>query len=206
MQVIEGDVVYSPSFGGTVAPLSEAEKSYLKTKMDDVVFAIRGAFATAQKKADFAPQSTIVKLAAMLTGFLAPSATRAAVSNTLTALRKTFESTIVDAIPRVMNGEMPAETWFKKTDGYIESVGGILNELKESGIAASLRATFEGMLKDTESFLQRFKKGVENTFDFMPLIVGGAALLAVYLIISRILPQGSAPKQLSGYRRRRLKK
>lgn len=211
VEVVDGEVVYSPSFGDAPpAPLTEGEKVYLKGKMDATVAAIRAAFVAAQARVAVTPNAAIGGVVAVLTGglsllipgFSAPTATKDSVSNTLTALRKTFESTIVDAIPRVLNGEMPAQTWFNKTKGYVDSIVSILDELRVSGITASLKATFDGMVNDTAEFLVRFKKGVEKTFDFMPVIVGGAALLAVYLIVTKAFSLVPG-KRFSGYPHRR---
>jgi hypothetical protein len=201
-------VVDAEGFGavGDAAPLSDAEKVFLKTKMEATVAAMRSAFKVAQAKVVATPNSLIGGVLAVLTLGLstigiqsAPTATKEAVASGLRVLENMFETKIVAAMPRVYSGELSADRWFNMVQPYVEGIKSILNGLHEDGTSASVGAVVDGMFKDTNEFLARFKRGVENTFDFMPLIVGGAALLGTYLVVTRLVPK----RQLSGYRRKR---
>ena len=208
--VIEGEVVRSPSYGTfSATPLNAGERVYLQTKMEATVAAIRGAFKVAHGKVAVTPNALMGATMAILTAGLstlgihsAPEATKTAVDNALTSLQGAFEQNVVGAMPRVYSGDLDPERWFNMTKGYIDSIRSILDELGSSGTGASLMAVFDGMFGDTKEFLRRFKQGVEATFDFMPFIIGGAALLGTYLVVTRFLPQRRA---LSGYRSKRRK-
>lgn len=202
--VIDGEVVRD-NFGDVSAPAG-GELVFLQTKMNATVAAIRSAFSIAQARVATTPNSLVGGLLAVATMGLsligiqsAPTQTKESVASALRTLERTFEERVVAAMPRVYSGELSAERWFNMASPFVTGIRSILDELHESGTSASLFAVFDGMAKDTAEFLARFKAGVEKTFDFMPLIIGGAALLGTYLVVTRLLPQ----RRLSGYRRRR---
>ncbi len=197
---VEGEVVGTRPFGG-FNEMPDAQKVYLRGKMEATVAAIRGAFlmAKGQITSGSLLASVLPGLAAALSavGF-GTSISREAVLNSLIALQGAFEQNVVGAMPRVYAGELEPDRWFNMTKGYVDTIASMLGDLNSSG-GESLLAFFNGTWDDIKAFLAKFKRGVENTFDYMPLIVGGAALLGTYLVVTRFLP----PKnQLSGYRRR----
>lgn len=204
--IVDGEVRRS-QFSAAPEPLSSAELIFLQTKMNATVAAIRAAFKVAHAKVAVTPNALIGSVVAILTLGLstlglqsAPTETKTAVDNGLLTLERSFEQQVVGGMPRVYSGELSADRWFSMTQIYVTGIKSVLDGLQEDGTSASLSAVFNGMFSDTKEFLTRFKAGVENTFDYMPLIVGGAALLGTYLIVTRFLPQR---RQLSGYRRRR---
>lgn len=207
--IVEGEVIGSSSSGfGAFSAMPDAQRVYLQGKMEATVAAIRTAFSVAQARVAVTPNAIVGTLLSVLTLGLSQLGIKASttetkqnVSNALTALKGSFEQVVVGAMPRVYAGELDPARWFNMTNGYVETIGSMLDELGESGMAASLSASFAGFSKDIADFLLRFKAGVEKTFDFMPLIIGGAALLGTYLVVTRLLPQ----RRLSGYTRRHRK-
>lgn len=207
--VIDGEVIGAPSSSGFGAfnAMSAGERVFLAGKMNATVAAIRSAFKIAHVKVAATPNALVGGVLAVLTLGLstlgiqsAPTETKKGVDDGLLTLERMFESQVVAAMPRVYNGELTADRWFSMAQLYVTGIKSILDELRDSGTGASLQAVFDGMFGDTKAFLAKFKAGVENTFDYMPVIVGGAALLATYLVVTRFLPQ---QKTLSGYHRRR---
>jgi hypothetical protein len=207
--VIEGEVIGSkPSGFGSYSALPDAQQVFLRGKMEATVVAIRGAFKVAHAKVAITPNALIGSIMAALTFGLsslgiqsAPTETKQNVDNALLTLERSFEQQAVGAMAAVYAGTLDPERWFAKTQIYVDGIKSILDGLREDGTAASLGAVFDASWSDTKEFLARFKAGVERTFDFMPLIIGGAALLGTYLVVTRLLPQ----RRLSGYTRRHRK-
>ncbi|MFZ2152118.1 MAG: hypothetical protein WAV09_03360 [Minisyncoccia bacterium] len=209
--VVDGEVVGSAQsgFGAAPAPvMTDAERVFLKGKMEATVAAIRTGFKVARAKVALTPNSLIGSIMAVLTLGLstigiqsAPAETKVAVNNALLTLERSFEQQVVGGMQKVYDGTLDPNRWFAMTKLFVDGIRNILNGLEEDGTASNISATFEGMASDTADFLARFKKGVEATFDFMPFIVGGAALLGTYLVVTRLLPQ----RRLSGYHSRRRK-
>ena len=217
VQVVEGEVIGGArdSRGGRFGafagvPLSQGDQLFLQGKMEATVGSIRAAFTVAQAKiaagAVVASLFPAVGLALSVLGIGGSTGstniTRENVSNALKSLQGAFEQNVIGSMPRVYAGELTADKWFDMVRPYIDGIKGILDELDASGTAASMKAVFDGMWGDTQKFLVRFKEGVERTFDFMPFIVGGAALLGVYLVVTRLVPQSSPRPALSGYRKK----
>lgn len=205
--VIEGEVVSSPSYGAfSATPLDTGERVFIQAKMEATVAAVRAAFAAARARAGsgqvlnalFPAVSTMLSMV----GIGSTEITSTNVLNALTTLQGSFEQLCVDTMGEVYSGNLDANRWFNATGTYVDGIKSILDELHESGAAASLSAVFNGMWNDTKDFLSHFKAGVQATFDYMPLIVGAAALLGTYIVVTRILPQRKA---LSGYRPKRRK-
>jgi len=203
--VVEGEVIGSPSGFGSFTAMPDAQRVFLQAKMEATVAAIRAAFLTAQGRiqASNLADALLPALSAALStfGIGSTSISREAVLNSLIALRGAFEQNVVGAMPRVYAGQLDPERWFNMTKGYVDTIASMLGDLNSSA-GSSLMAAFSGTWADVKEFLARFKAGVEKTFDYMPYIIGGAALLGTYLVVTRFLPQQRA---VSGYRRKRRK-
>ncbi len=202
--VVEGEVVGSPKTGfGAYSAMPDAEQVYLRGKMEATVTAIRTAFTVAKSRigASDLLSSVLPALSTALSaiGIGSTQISREAVLNSLIALQGAFEQNVVGSMPQVYAGTLDPDRWFNMTKGYVDTIASMLTDLNTSA-GSSLLSAFNGTWDDVKDFLAKFKAGVEKSFDYMPLILGGAALLGTYLVVTRFLPQQRA---VSGYRRGR---
>jgi hypothetical protein len=203
VNVVDGDVGF-----GEVRTLTDAESAFLNAKMTVTVQAIRTAITAAKAKVNLTPNSLLGPIVALLTGpfaLLLPNSAPTEVKNNVLAglrgLEGRLDTLLVPKIQDVLAGTLAPEKWFNMAQTYVDGTKSILDTLDEDNTLSVLSTAWNGIQNDMAGFLAKFKAGVERTFDFMPFIVGGAAIVGVIMLIDRL-----APKPLSGYNRRRRKR
>jgi hypothetical protein len=201
--------VYLGGFDG--APMNGADRAFISAKMNATVTAMRAAFKVARGKVSVTPSTALTMLLPVVSqlamlGLIpsAPGETKTAVTNALTALENAYETQVVAGMERVYDGTTAPDRWFEMNRIFVDGIRSILDELKENSTAASVGAFWRDMMNDTSAFLKKFKAGVENTLDYMPIIVGVVGLFAAYTLITQLTAplRMIAPerKRLNGYR------
>lgn len=203
VNVVDGDVGF-----GEVRTFTDVELAFLNAKMTVTVQAIRAAITAAKAKVNLTPNSLLGPIVALLTGpfaLLLPNSAPTEVKNNVLAglrgLEGRLDTLLVPKIQDVLAGTLAPEKWFNMAQTYVDGTKSILDTLDEDNTLSVLSTAWNGIQNDMAGFLAKFKAGVERTFDYMPLIVGGAAIVGVIMLIDRL-----APKPLSGYNRRRRKR
>lgn len=229
MRVVTGEVVsrrsipaYSAYAEAARLPLqyTPEQRAALQQKMNLTVQAVRLGFATAQKVADFRFSNWVAVAGDIMAnfvtlglwgttgGFSTPAEAKQAVINALTTLQRTFDLKVVAAMPRVLDGTLEPDRWFKMAKAIADGILPILNNLREDSTSAALRAQMQALgpalAKIGEAagaIAENLSTGVQNTFRFLPVIVAFVGAVAVYALIKEV----TAPvRVLTGTARRAL--